>query len=157
MGGGTGEVEALAQSTKGRRSASKLRIRHEKRDASSHRRCRYCDGHHGESKESCPAYGQKCRKCSKLHHFAKVCKSSGSLTANTHSKHRDVCQIDGEELLALHATDKKRAYCNLKVEGRSVKFLLDCGATVNVLPLEDAAAINPKLTAVVVLLINQLV
>ena len=49
MGGGTGEVEALAQSTKGRRSASKLRIRHEKRDASSHRRCRYCDGHHGES------------------------------------------------------------------------------------------------------------
>ena len=84
MGGGTGEVDALSQSSsssssKGRRSASKPRSRPTSRDWSSHRRCRYCDGQHVDAKESCPAYGQKCRKCGKLHHFAKVCKSSGTI------------------------------------------------------------------------------
>ena len=32
--------------------------------------CRYCGGYH--QKRNCPAYGQTCKKCQKLHHFAKV-------------------------------------------------------------------------------------
>lgn len=151
--GGAGEVDALGQTSsssstyRGRRSSSKPRDRAAGREPSSSRRCRYCDRQHGGQKESCPAYGQKCRKCSKLHHFEKVCKSTPSSSSSGKQKQRQVCQIDGEELLALHNTDTKRAYCHLNVNGRSVYFLLDCGATVNVLPLEDAAAINPKLTA----------
>jgi len=47
--------------------------------------------------------------------------------------------------MALHNTDSKRAYCHLNFVGRSVHFLLDCGATVNILPLEEAADIRPKL------------
>ena len=35
--------------------------------------CRRCGEHHGP--RSCPAYGQKCRKCSRFGHFAKVCRA----------------------------------------------------------------------------------
>ena len=34
----------------------------------------------------------------------------------------------------------------MNIEGKLVNLLLDCGATVNILPVEDAVAINPKLT-----------
>ena len=36
--------------------------------------CRYCGGYH--QKGNCPAYGQTCKKCQKLHHFAKVCRAN---------------------------------------------------------------------------------
>lgn len=149
---GAAEVEALhssSSSSRGRQSASKPRDRDTNREASSGRRCRYCDRQHENKKESCPAYKKRCKKCQRLHHFAKVCRSSSASTGR-YGQQKEVCQIDGddtEELLALHTADTKRAYCNLNVDGRSVHFLLDCGATVNVLPLEDASAINPKLTA----------
>ena len=84
-----------------------------------------------------------------MNHYAIVCNSKKSSATGNSLKRRDVCEIEdddeSDELLALHTTDSKRAYCHLNIAGRSVQFLLDCGATVNVLPLEDAAAINPKL------------
>jgi predicted aspartyl protease len=33
------------------------------------------------------------------------------------------------------------------VNNKSVYFMLDCGATVNLLPFTDASTVNPKLTA----------
>ena len=41
------------------------------------RKCFGCDEHwpHVEGKTSCPAYGKTFRKCMKLHHFQKVCRS----------------------------------------------------------------------------------
>jgi len=43
--------------------------------------CNYC-GKKGFHKpgENCPAYGKKCRKCGKLHHFESVCKSADKRT-----------------------------------------------------------------------------
>ena len=35
--------------------------------------CNNCEKQH--AKRQCPAYGQKCRKCGKLNHFAKYCRS----------------------------------------------------------------------------------
>ena len=43
--------------------------------------------------------------------------------------------------------DNIRAYCHLNVNETSVYFMLDCGATVNVLPFREASLVNPKLTA----------
>lgn len=103
------------------------------------RRCIYCDRQHGGPKESCPAYGQTCRKCNKHNHFATVCRSTVS--------QRQVCEIESEELLTLGNGDNIRAYCHLNVNERSVYFMLDCGATVNVLPYIDASAVNPHLSA----------
>jgi len=47
--------------------------------------------------------------------------------------------------MTLKNGDRDRAYCNLRVNSTMVCFLLDCGATVNVLPLKDATAVCPKL------------
>ena len=51
-----------------------------------------------------------------------------------------------EELLTLRNGDKVRAYCHLNVNGKAVHFMLDCGATVNVLPFVDESAVNQSST-----------
>jgi len=142
------EVDALRQSassapsqTSGRRRrpVSKSRDRG-RREKSNERRCTYCDCQHGAQKESCPAYGQTCRKCGKANHYAAVCKAKSTTE-------RHVCDIETEELLTLGNGDNVRAYSHLNVNGKSVHFMLDCGATVNVLPFIDASSVNPGLTA----------
>lgn len=143
---GVTEVDALRTSTSApshtsgrrRRPASKTRDR-ARREKSCGRRCKYCDRQHEAQKESCPAYGQTCRKCGKANHFATVCK------AKTTTGH--VCDIETEELLTLGNGDSVRAYCHLNVNGKSVHFMLDCGATVSVLPFIDASSVNPGLSA----------
>ena len=153
--GGAGEVEALrheSSSTRDRRASFKSREQTGSREQNN-RRCYNCDRLHGSGpREACPAFGQRCRKCLKLHHYERFCKSSAPNASSRNQRQRLIQQIDDdesgcEELMALHNSDTKRAYCHLNVNGRSVNFLLDIGATVNVLPLEDAVAINPKLTA----------
>jgi predicted aspartyl protease len=74
-----------------------------------------------------------------------ICKSSSKSTASK-SQRQLFHTVDSEELLSLNNADKVRAYCNLRVNGKLVHFLLDCGATVNVLPLAEATTVNPKLT-----------
>lgn len=158
--GGSAEVDALNTSTRNRRSSPKRPDRKQIKNSSNNNgghRCRYCAlSSCNGSKGACRAYGQKCRACGLLNHFAKsdMCKKQKTAASTSTPRHRVVCEIDNDtdtdtdnsdELLALHNGDNKRAYCHLNVEGRSVHFLLDCGATVNVLPLEDAAGISPKL------------
>ena len=52
-------------------------------------KCTHCGGKHpgtnnSESrKQHCKAFDKKCTKCSKLHHFANVCKSSPTVAATT--------------------------------------------------------------------------
>ena len=97
------DIDALTTATttsrrRGRRS-SKSRDRASQRDmVNSARRCLYCDRQHGGPKESCPAFGQQCRKCGKKDHFQKVYRSS--TTAKP-----EVCEITRDELLTLHNGD----------------------------------------------------
>jgi len=158
MGGtGSSDVEALSPSSSSpsrgrRRSKSQRRKPHTTyRDPSAGRRpnCRYCDRQHGGQKESCPAYGQRCRRCSKMNHFEKCCRSTPSSAGQSkqHAGSSKVCQLEADELLSLHNADNKRAYCHLFVnDKRSVNFLVDCGSSVNLLPLSDAKAISANLS-----------
>jgi len=54
----------------------------------------------------------------------------------------EVCEIAQEELLTLSNNDTDRVYCNLCVNQHKVHLLLDCGASVNVLPLKHATAVR---------------
>ena len=47
-----------------------------------------------------------------------------------------------EELLVLSDADMDRWYTRLKVCDRTVRFLLDCGATVNLLPASFVRSIG---------------
>ena len=50
-----------------------------RRERSAERPCRYyCGRQHAAEKQACPAFGQTCSRCKKLHHFASVCRSAES-------------------------------------------------------------------------------
>jgi len=49
----------------------------------------------------------------------------------------NVCELRSEvSLLSLRSANDKRCFPNVFVEGRKIKFLLDCGSTVNLLPFK---------------------
>ena len=104
------------------------------RDKSKSRRCKYCNRTHEIRKEACPAYGQTCRRCHKKNHFEAVCKSSKSAGQKYHKP--EVCQlaIDDDELLTQDDPGADRWYARMEVDGKPCQFLLDCGATCNLLP-----------------------
>jgi len=105
------------------------------RASSSERRCKYCDRTHDLTKMACPAYNSSCSRCGKRNHWAAVCRSTGNTSIKRNSSTK-VCELDDDEtLFALDNTDKKRIYANVFVDDRKIKFLLDCGSTVNLLPV----------------------
>ena len=68
----------------------------------------------------------------KKHHFESACQSRIGGKRNVRHDVNDI-ETD-EELLALGDTHADRWYTRLKIGSRTVRFLLDCGATVNLLP-----------------------
>jgi len=66
------------------------------RGSSGKKSCKFCGREHEFKKELCKAYGQVCRKCNKLNHFANVCKSK-----NEHIHYSEDAHF--EEVLMLRA------------------------------------------------------
>ena len=96
-------------------------------------KCKYCGREHEPGKDVCPAYGKTCRRCKGRNHFESVCLSKKSAKPTAR---QDVHQLDveDEELLTLHDAGEDRWYSHLEVDGRKIRFLLDCGATANLIP-----------------------
>ena len=92
-------------------------------------------------KEACPAHGQTCRKCGKQNHFVTACESNSAPSSN--KVHQ--LDLDQEELLSLKTKNVKRLHSNLRVDGHSIRFLLDCGSTVDLLSQAAAKLIDPNL------------
>ena len=85
--------------------------------------CIYCQRRHVKGTRNCPAYGQNCFRCKRKKQFnkSKVCKDNQS------EKKVNVCfPVVGETIHKVHA--------NLKLNGKPIKFIIDSGATVNVIP-----------------------
>ena len=102
-------------------------VNEESRKNNAARQCKYSDCEHEHSKAACPAYRKICNKCKRKNHFASVCMAKSGA----------VCQLGDpeEELLALKDEDRKRIYTKLDVANHRVRFLVDCGSTVNLIPL----------------------
>src|SRR5688572_12718766 len=101
-------------------------------------RCKYCDRRHEPRRELCPAYGQTCRRCKKKSQFESVCQSTRGRKAQSRP---EVCELDleeetDEELLTLNTPGSDRWYVRLQVADQSIRFLLDSGATVNLISEE---------------------
>ena len=98
--------------------------------------CHYCGRTHAPDRQSCPAFGKTCRRCSKPHHFQAQCKAK---MVSQKFRKPEVCQLeqedeeDDEELLTLYAGRKDRWFTELQVAGTKVTFLLDTGASCNLL------------------------
>ena len=94
--------------------------------------CKFCGKDHVKRKESCPAWGKNCKICQKPNHFAVKCKTRKSVQTV------EVDSDSEEEDYVLSVTSEtaypKRLFATMELNKTRIKFQLDCGATVNVLP-----------------------
>jgi hypothetical protein len=130
----------------GKSSSIQTRGQTERRDTLGNRKCRFCCYYHEPNKEDCPAFGKECRRCNRRNHFEAACTDKSSAAgdkARGGRRKQEVCAVDDsddEELLTVYEvgavsdeTDS-RWYTRLSVDGRTIRFLLDSGATCNIIP-----------------------
>ena len=115
-------------------------------------RCKFCHRNHPRKKELCPAWQHKCDNCGGVNHFSVACSS---LKPNKQQGKKSVHSVeqefsrecnDGdsddylfsvESLSALHKKNSpKKIYANMRLRDVTGTFQLDCGATVNILPVD---------------------
>ena len=95
-------------------------------------------------RKQCPAYGKQCLKCNKPNHFAKLCRSV--LPRKTDAieqteQFQDPGDSDDGESLFIDAIkndteiSNNDCYTTLPVEGTQIKFKVDTGSQVNILPV----------------------
>ena len=118
-------------------SVHKIFPKHRK-SSDQKRDCKYCGGNHPFVKEKCPAYGKVCSKCGIKNHNEKMCR-----TKNMNFKHKpkykvhqfkDINSDDDDNDWVYQIKDKKSVSCTMEVNKKSVKFQIDSGASVNMIP-----------------------
>ena len=123
------------------------------RKQSSDKLCDYCGNKHKTGKEHCKAWGQICGACGKMNHFAKLCRQRGKAHAveevsdsesSTDSLYMVTDKAEISE--AVNSVTDRAIYANMIIDKKVVKFHIDCGATVNVLPSKYVNACDIKPT-----------
>ena len=112
------------------------------------KKCLFCGAEHIMRKEDCPAYGKKCKACSGRNHFqgTPMCPKSKKVhmledensysDTDNESEEYSWDSEDTEEILAVshNQSTSKAIYCEMVLGKVPIKFQIDCGATVNVIP-----------------------
>ena len=108
--------------------------------------CSNCGIQH--PRKQCPAYGKRCRQCNKLNHFAKYCRSQRCkvelVERNQESSSPDALFVGAIETANKTELTTDECHTTLRVEGHSVKFKVDTGSQVNILPLHVYNRLNNK-------------
>ena len=116
--------------------------------------CKFCAQKHERNREKCPAWQKSCKLCSGLNHFAACCENKSSKpVSSSKSKTQkskkavhcvDECsesESESERIGSVNAVDgkcrqpsKDEIFAEFLVDKKVVKFQVDCGASVNILP-----------------------
>lgn len=110
--------------------------------------CRRCQTEHGP--RSCPAFGKKCKKCGTLNHFAVSCKKANKKvqevsTESTESSSTSESEnVHCGEAISINGA-KSEWYENIMIENSKVKYKLDTGADVSIMPVILFNKINENL------------
>ncbi|UYV68534.1 K02A2.6-like [Cordylochernes scorpioides] len=92
------------------------------------RKCLRCEYYPGHSKEQCPARDAICNKCRKKGHFAKVCHTKTIQEVSSSLNNAFIGIVGMQE----NSEDK---WCEvIKVNDQQIKFKIDTGADVSVMP-----------------------
>ncbi|XP_064111370.1 uncharacterized protein LOC135218851 [Macrobrachium nipponense] len=111
------------------------------------RPCKFCGEKHEWRKEKCPAHGKKCTKCGKYNHYAVKCKSRKINYVSGNDNDFDVSSSDESEceyLFKVSSKKDKLIEADFEVNGKIIKFQVDCGASVNVIPQYLIPNVNLK-------------
>ena len=105
--------------------------------------CDRCGGKHRPAKTNCFAYGKVCGACGMKNHFAKQCKSKvkthqvGEGLSDTESSEEYLFSVTTPETTDnVNAISEREIYAQMLINEKPIKFHIDCGATVNVLPIK---------------------
>lgn len=127
------------------------------------RECNFCGKNHPMEKRKCPAWGRQCTKCKRQNHFAVKCQSQATATqarsfmpelrpsrrnnpkkkrvdaVDTMSYREETSDDEYQQVFTIENVNTvypNKLYAMMKLSGeRDVKFQMDCGATVNIIPL----------------------
>ena len=113
--------------------------------------CICCETKHEKNKEKSPAWGKNCRECNGRNHFATNCQKSGqpvhgldtmeSDTSESNSDIEIITSICIEEEMVSQVSGQeyaKEIYAEMMIDDNTVKFPVDCRASVNILPMQHA-------------------
>ena len=95
------------------------------------KKCRFCGKIHNLKKELCPAYGKTCTKCGRKNYFKFMCKYEVTVKVqrgfNVSKKVNDITTVD--QLPKCETITLKIVW------GSLIKFHIDNGSAVNILPI----------------------
>ncbi|XP_064653072.1 uncharacterized protein K02A2.6-like [Lineus longissimus] len=101
-------------------------------------KCYRCgnEGHFGKD-DCCPAKNVECRKCEKMGHFAKVCRTKQGHKKQYHVTESKRDSAD-EELYSIYSArdSSSEIQVDVGVSGKNVQFTVDTAASVSVIPHE---------------------
>ncbi|XP_041357318.1 uncharacterized protein LOC121374298 [Gigantopelta aegis] len=97
---------------------------------------------HVLQKKLCPAWGKSCLKCRQMEHFAVKCRQ----TKVHHIDERYISDDSDSEVIQTTGDGHKTVFVKMKVTGKPIKFQIDCGSTVNILPRKFVRNIKIKQT-----------
>lgn len=123
----------------------------QKQDSRSLQPCKYCGNQHIWDTSLCPAYGKICSYCKKKNHFRSQCDSMKKATRKTphggrlHAISESNKPIDDTDTLSDSSSEyimkvnptslsSKGIFAKMLIGENIVKFQIDSGASVNVLP-----------------------
>ena len=115
-------------------------------------KCKFCHRFHLRKKELCPAWQHKCSACGEMNHFSAACRNpktnqqqqkkrvhnvEESLCAKHDDEDSDEYLFSVESVASVQAkSSPKKIYASMSLRDETVKFQVDCGATVNILPAD---------------------
>ena len=102
-------------------------------------------------KELCPAFGKKCSSCMKMHHFARVCRSTRQRRVNRNVSivdhdEADMLQEDADIHVITQTKIRNEIHCTARVNTQEIRLKIDTGAKCNVLPLDLFKKVQKKET-----------
>ena len=98
-------------------------------------KCKFCNTKHVMKRKACPAWGKKCTACKQMNHFAEVCKLKKDI--HTIDEMIDSPPSDCEMINGVHSVNRiesKLLFTKMLVDNAEVKFQIDSGASVNLIP-----------------------
>eukprot|EP00102_Acyrthosiphon_pisum_P018369 XP_008190098.1 PREDICTED: uncharacterized protein K02A2.6-like [Acyrthosiphon pisum] len=114
--------------------------------------CKKCGTNH--KPRSCPAFGKECRVCNKLNHYEIGCKNKSKKVYKTSVTH-EITNNDVSAFDEFSVNEITEQICNIDVNQKSwieeikignmwLKFKLDTGSDINIIPYDDFIKLEPQ-------------